>query len=313
MALLMEVLALIMFGVAHVNVPSRVAGTSSKKGGYSGSVGMGFLAALLSTPCSFAILTAAFAWAQTQTLPLSTAAIMTIGIGMAAPYAILTSMPSLLKHLPKPGHWMEILKRAMGFLLLAVALWLVTVLPAARQAGVFYYSLILAFCVWMWGGWVSFDSTPVRRWFVRIIAVFLAIGAAGPLILTSGAESTSPQEIISGGITWRPYDANEIRQAVEDGKPVLIEFTADWCLTCKAVEKTVFTRKDIQELLKQKQVLTIRGDATWATNPATLDLKKVYGEPGVPVTILYVPGKSEPVRFPGMLIGGELKAALEKL
>ncbi|MDO8302117.1 MAG: cytochrome c biogenesis protein CcdA, partial [Sedimentisphaerales bacterium] len=104
MALLMEVLALVMFGVATVTVSGRIAG-ASPKGGYGGSIGMGFLAALLSTPCSFAILTAAFAWAQTQALWLATVAIMIIGLGMAAPYALLTSMPSLLKHLPKPGRW----------------------------------------------------------------------------------------------------------------------------------------------------------------------------------------------------------------
>ena len=117
--------------------------------------------------------------------------------------------------------------------------------------------------------------------------------------LPAHPETASQQTIISDGIAWQPYDAAEIKEAIADGKPVLIEFTADWCLTCKAVEKTVYARKDIQDLLKQKQVLTIRGDTTWADNPATIDLKKVYNEPGVPVTILYVPGKPEPVKLPG--------------
>lgn len=312
MALLMEVLALIMFGVATVTVSGRIAG-ASPKGGYGGSIGMGFLAALLSTPCSFAILTAAFAWAQTQVLWLATVAIMVIGLGMAAPYALLTSMPSLLKHLPKPGRWMEIFKQAMGFVLLIVAVWLASVLPCSAHLSLFYYGLILAFCVWMWGGWVSFDTSPVKKWLVRIIAVLIAI-AAGWQLLPGAMTTASPQQaIVSDGIAWQPYDANVIKEAVAGNRPVLIEFTADWCLTCKAVEKTVYARNDIQNLLKQKNVLTIKGDTTWENNPATIALKEIYNEPGVPVTVILVPGKTEPVKLHGLVIGSQLKALLQGL
>jgi thiol:disulfide interchange protein DsbD len=313
MALLMEVLALIMFGVATVTVSGRIAGASPKQGSYIGSIGMGFLAALLSTPCSFAILTAAFAWAQTQSLWLATVAIMIIGFGMAAPYALLTSMPSLLKHLPKPGRWMEIFKQAMGFVLLIVAVWLASVLPCSAHLSLFYYGLILAFCVWMWGGWVSFDTAPAQKWSVRIIAVIIAVIAGWRLLPSTTINAAPQQTVMSDGIAWQPYNAAAIKEVIADGKPVLIEFTADWCLTCKAVEKTVYARKDIQELLKQKNVLVVKGDTTWEKNPATIALKEVYNEPGVPVTIVHLPGKPEPVRLHGLVIGSELKAILEKL
>jgi thiol:disulfide interchange protein len=313
MALLMEVLALIMFGVATVTVPGRVAGATRKQGGYGGSIGMGFLAALLSTPCSFAILTAAFAWAQTQALWLSTIAIMVIGVGMAAPYAILTSMPSLLKHLPKPGRWMEIFKQAMGFVLLVVAVWLLTILPASQQPDVFQYAIILAFCVWMWGTWVRFNSVATTKWGVRVVAILMAVSSGWWLLPAANVANVPQGQIVSEGIVWQPYDAEMIRKAVAQGRPVLIEFTADWCLTCKAVEKTVYARKDIQDLLKAKNVLVVKGDTTWERNPATIALKTVYNEPGVPVTILYVPGKPEPLRLHGMVIGNELKKALEEL
>ena len=312
MALLMEVLALIMFGVATVTVSGHIAG-ASPKGGYSGSIGMGFLAALLSTPCSFAILTAAFAWAQTQSLWLATVAIMVIGLGMAVPYALLTSMPSLLKHLPKPGRWMEIFKQAMGFVLLIVAVWLASVLPCSAHLSLFYYGLILSFCVWMWGGWVGFDTAPAQKWSVRIIAVIIAVAAGWWLLPVANVQASPQNQIISDGIVWQPYDANTIKEAVADGRPVLIEFTADWCLTCKAVEKTVYARKDIQDLLKQKNVLVVKGDTTWEHSPATIALKDVYNEPGVPVTIVHLPGKPEPARLHGLVIGSELKTILEKL
>ena len=303
MLLLMTVLALFMFGLFTIGVPSSIAGKAGGGKGYSGSVGMGFLAAILSTPCSFAILTAAFAWAQTQNLALATAAIMLIGIGMAAPYAILTSMPSLLKYLPRPGRWMELLKQAMGFVLLIVAVWLVTALPQMRRMSVLYFAVILAFCVWMWGGWVTFNTPKVRKWVIRVIALVLAVSAGLWLLPGPRAEA----------IEWQGYDAALIEQAAKEQRPVLIEFMADWCLTCKAVEKTVYTKQSIAELIKRKAVLAIKADTTLKNHPATLALKSKYNEPAVPVSILLIPGREEPVKLHGLVIGAKLEELLKGL
>ena len=303
MALLMVVLALFMFGVFTVTPPSSIAGKSGPRKGLAGSVAMGFLAAILSTPCSFAILTAAFAWAQTQKLPLATVAILLIGVGMASPYAILTSIPSLLKYLPKAGRWSELFKQTMGFVLLIVAVWLVAALPETHSNAVLYFGVILAFCIWMWGGWVTFSTPAIRKWVIRTIAIVFAI-AVGLWLLPPNR---------SHAIDWQPYDADRIDNTIKQQRPVLIEFMADWCLTCKAVEKTVFARRDIAKLIKDKGVLAIKGDTTVRENPASVDLKERYKEPGVPVSILFVPDKQEPVRLHGLLIGDKLKELLEKL
>jgi len=312
MAILMEVLALIMFGVATVHAPV-ITGNARRRGGYVGSAGMGFLAALLSTPCSFAILTAAFAWAQAQTLWLGTIAIMIIGIGMAAPYAILTSMPSLLKHLPRPGRWMQFFKQAMGFVLLVVAVWLMSILPAPAHAYILYFAVVIAFCVWMWGTWVGYEANAAKKWVVRLFAV--VITAITCFYLLMPALAARPQDSLSkqGSIEWQKYDPSIIAGALAQGRPVLIEWTADWCLTCKGVEQTVYARRDIQELIKLKNVLMVKADTTWSTNQATIDLQKIYNEPGVPVQMIFVPQKSEPVRFHGLIIGEQMKKTLEKL
>jgi thiol:disulfide interchange protein len=303
MALLMVVLAMFMFGVFTISPPASIAGKAGPRKGLAGSAAMGFLAAILSTPCSFAILTAAFAWAQTQKLPLATVAILLIGVGMAAPYAILTSIPSLLKYLPRAGRWSELFKQAMGFVLLLVAVWLMAALPKARSDAVLYFGVILALCVWMWGGWVTFSTPAARKWVIRTIAVALAV-ASGVWLLPANK---------THAIDWQPYDAARIDGAIKQQQPVLIEFTAAWCLTCKAVEKTVYARRDIAGLIKDKDVLAIKGDTTLRQNPASVDLQEIYKEPGVPVTILFVPGKAEPVRLHGLLIGADLKTLLEKL
>ena len=303
MSLLLVVLALFMFGVFTIAVPSSIAGKAGPGKGLAGSVAMGFLAAVLSTPCSFAILTAAFAWAQTQKLPLATIAIMLIAVGMACPYAILTSMPSLLKYLPKAGRWTELFKQTMGFVLLIVAVWLITALPALRTGSVLYFAIVLGFCIWMWGGWVGLTTPTVRRWVIRAIAVVIAV-AAGAWLLP---------EPKMAEINWRSYNRTLIDQVVAGQRPVLIEFMADWCLTCKAVEKTVYAREDIAELIKRKGVLPVKADTTLADSPATTDLKEIYNEPGVPVSILFLPRQSEPVRLHGLLIGSRLKELLQDL
>lgn len=305
MSLLMLLLALFMFDVFTIGLPSSIVGKAGGgKKGYSGSVAMGFLAAVMSTPCSFAILAAAFAWAQTQRLPLATTAIMLIGVGMAAPYAILTAMPGLLKYLPKPGRWSELFKQTMGFVLLGVAMWLAMALPVGRTSAVLYFGVILAFCMWMWGRWVDFNTSRGRKWVIRIIAVVVAVGA-GMLLLPEGKGEL---------IDWQQYDAEMVEKMVEEQRPILINFTAKWCANCKLLEKTVFKRKDIAELILRKNVAAIKADTSLKDAQATIDLKGKFNEPGtVPVTILIVPAREEPVKLPGFAIGTELKELLEAL
>ncbi len=302
MALLLVVLAQFCFDVFTITVPSAVAAKAGPGKGFAGAVGMGFLAAILSTPCSFAILAAAFAWAQAQPLPLGTFAIIVIGLGMAAPYAVLTSLPGLLARLPKPGRWMQIFKHSVGFILLFIALWLILALPQQHRAGVLYFALAIGFCLWMWGRWVDYSTTFSRKLVIRIIAVVLAV-AAGLYFLAPPAEL----------IDWQKYDAESIENALNHQRPVLIKFTADWCISCRIVEKTVYSRKDIAELIRLKSVLAVKADTTVRDNPATRALRDIYNEPGVPVSMLFLPGQKEPVRWRGKAFANELKELLQKI
>ena len=114
-------------------------------------------------------------------------------------------------------------------------------------------------------------------------------------------------------IEWQPYDAKQIETARAAGRPVLIDFTADWCTSCVLVDRAVYQRKDIANLIEEKGVLAIKGDTTRQDQPATLALKKEYNEPGVPVTILWLPGREEPVRIHEVFFAEKLKEALEVL
>jgi len=302
MVLLLLVLALFMFGIFTITVPASISSKSEKAKGLPGALGMGFLAAILSTPCSFGILAAVFAWAQGQDLFISSVVFLFIGLGMALPYGIFTPFSGVLKHLPRAGQWMELFKQSLGFLFLLIAVFLLFSMPADIRGSVLYFAVILAFCVWMWGSWVNFSTPELKKWAVRITAVIIAV-AAGIILLTPKEQK----------IDWQKYDAKKIQQARDESRPVLIKFTADWCLSCKVVDKLVFARDDVAQLIEQKNVLPIKADTTFKDSPATNALKNIYNEPGVPVTILLLPDKKEPVRWHGKSFAEQLKEYLEKL
>ncbi|MBN2314945.1 MAG: thioredoxin family protein [Sedimentisphaerales bacterium] len=300
LSLLMIVMALFMFGIFTITIPGSITSKSGSGKGYAGSVGMGFLAAILSTPCSFGILTVAFVWAQGQSLFLGTLAIMVIGLGMATPYAILTSTPGWLKRLPRGGRWMELFKQSLGFVLLIIAVKLVKAVPDENKINLLYFAVILSFCVWVWAAWVPYGTKFSRKWLVRGIVVLLAVSSFWFFF---------KPELVD----WQDYDPAVIASAKAKQQPVLIKFTADWCTNCEIVDKFVYKRKDIAKLIEQKGVLAIKGDTTKASQPATLDLQNVYNEPGVPVTILLLPGKDEPVRLHELFFEKKLKELLEPL
>jgi thiol:disulfide interchange protein len=303
MSILLVVLALSMFDIVVIALPSSVASKSGSGKGLAGSIAMGFLSALLSTPCSFAILAAAFAWAQAQPLPLATLAIMTIGLGMAIPYFILTSMPRLLNRVPRPGKWMDLFKKSIGFVLLAIAIKLIAALPENRRISILYFAVILSFAIWMWTGWVDFNTKAHRKRLVRFMSVLI-------IVIAGWAFLPAPHPAI---IDWQPYDANSIQASIEHQRPVLIKFTADWCLNCQVTEKAVYSRPDIAKLIKDKNILAIKADTTQNDFPATLALKNVYKQPGVPLTVLILPGQKEPVMWNGIFFADPLKGFLEKL
>ena len=300
LSLLMIVMALFMFGTLTFAIPSSIAGKSGSGKGYAGSIGMGFLAAILSTPCSFGLLTVAFVWAQGQPLILGTLAIMVIGLGMAAPYAILTSMPGWLQRLPRGGRWMELFKQTLGFVLLIIAVKLIKAVPEANKINLLYFAVILSFGIWVWGTWVTYGTKLSRKLLVRGITALLVVSAFWFFF---------KPELVD----WRDYDPAVIESARSEQMPVLIKFTADWCTNCEVVDKFVYQRKDIARLIDSKGVLAIKGDTTEAKQAATLDLKNIYNEPGVPVTILLLPDRTEPVRLHELFFYDELRDLLEAL
>jgi len=277
--------ALVMLDIVPLTLPSSLSGHQSNSSILSGSIGMGLFAALLSIPCSGALLGSTWLWAYMQPLRIGNTAIVLMGVGMALPYAVLVLVPGLLSRVPRPGRWMEVFKKSCGFLLLLIAVKLtLAALPKERLIDLLVYGVIFSFCVWMWGQWVDAATPAPRKWAIRLGA--LAIAAGTGLWLLPVQASTGPR------IAWQGYETQRVDQAKAKGQPVLLKFTADWCTNCKVVERRVYEDSQVVEMINRKGVLAIKADTTSFDSPATADFKQVYGEAGnVPVTILLMPGK----------------------
>lgn len=297
--LVMVVFSLFMFNVFTIGIPASVTAKAGSGSGALGSVGMGFLAALLSTPCSGALLAAAFVWAQTQQLLVGTIAILMIGVGMALPYLILTSVPGLINKMPKPGGWMEKVKLGLGFLLLIIGVKFFKAVPDDMKANVLYYAVILSACVWVWG-WVNYLTAKTRRRITRLIAVGLAV-AAGLWLLP-------PEKIL---IDWQEYDSAAIEELIEQGEPVMIKFDADWCVNCEVADKVVYKNKKVADVVEQKGINAFKGDTTTKEMPASVDLEFKYPGSAVPITVLHLDG--ETIKILGWNHKKKLLGILEKL
>jgi thiol:disulfide interchange protein DsbD len=328
MAALMVVLAANLFGLFTVLAPKRAGAAEaaiSQRKGHLRALGMGLLTGVLATPCSFAILGAALAFAQSQTLLVGSLAIVVIGIGMALPYAILTAFPGLVKHLPRPGRWMEIFKQTMGFAMVLVALWLLsTVAQDAYPFWVAGFIVLLILAIWMWMNFgfrisdlglkkralsspfpaIRNPQSEIRnRWGVRALAVLLAVSAAAIML-------PPPRPL---AVKFEPFDQVRIDQASGSGRIVLVDFTAAWCLTCKQVEYTVYNNPDVAATIRQFNVLAVKGDITTADMPAN-ELKKKFGQ-GIPVTVIFPSGGAnakKPIVLSGLFSSDRLVRELKE-
>ena len=293
MALIVIAIAANLFGAFNVVVPTRLAaaGEGGKRQGHLGSVGMGVMMAVLATPCSFAFLAAALAWAHAQPLWLGTVVILSIGVGMAAPHALLCAFPKLVDKLPKPGRWMELFKQTMGFALLPVAIWLLSTLGAdAYPWWVACFGVVMAFGLWVWGTWVRYDAPRPRKLIIR--------GAVAVLVAAAGIWMLPPPRENPDALTFEPFDAARIDEARRGGRIVVLKFDAAWCTECKVIDYKVYRTAEIAEQFARHNVLAMKGDVTNRGTPADVYLRTRYGG-APPVTVVYPAGGGRETVFVG--------------
>jgi len=307
MAMVIIALAANLFGLFNVTVPSKLAGRAGpqRRHGHIAALSMGVMMAVLATPCTFATLIAALSWAQVKPLWLGTLVLVFIGVGMGAPHAVLAAFPSLLSKLPAPGRWMELFKQSMGFILLLVAVWLIS--TTSRQTYPMWvagYGVVLAFCLWVGGTWVRYDAPRGKKLAVRGSTVLLAV-AAGAWMLRA------PQPPAVSFVPFGSDGQARIDTARQAGRTVLVEFTSATCMSCKWIEAFVYDAPDVAETLKARNVLAIQADVTDAGTPASTMLYDRLKATGPPLTVIYPPGDGQPLRLAGKFSKEDLIDALD--
>ena len=285
LAMIVVALAANLFGVFNVIVPSSVMAMGqgqSRRGPHVKSLGMGLMLAVLATPCSFAFLAAALTYAQIAPLLAGTLVILAIGLGMSAPHAMLAACPSLVDRLPKPGQWMEIFKQSTGFVLLLVAVWLISTLRGDGPGYPFWilaWAVILVMCLWMWAGWLRYDTPLRKKLLVRGLALAMAAGSGWWML-------TPPGEPMLHG---EKFDWARIQQVRESGRVVLVKFTATWCVKCLQQEATVFSDPALAQAIDELGVYYVKADVSQTSTPGAKWMHENGYGVKIPLTLIFPP------------------------
>ncbi len=313
MAMLATALALNLFGVFTVTVPSAVAnlegsGAPAQAGGHGQSAWMGFMMGILSTPCSFAYLAAAIGWAQAQPAWLGFITIATIGVGMAFPHALLVARPSLIARLPRPGAWMEHFKQAMGFVMLGVAGWLISG-GYPELMWMLLFAVVLSMGLWAWSSWVRYDAPFGRKLVVRG-AVVLAVGLCALTMLPGAFPGPEGAAQAAAKIDFVPYRDGLIRRRRQAGQAVLVKFTANWCTECKILDRTVYGSPEVARAIAEHRIVPVVADTSDRGSDAGRLLYETFRS-NPPLSVVYPPeGKQEPIAFVGSFSARDLVEAI---
>lgn len=326
MTTLVTLIALNLFGIFEVNLGGRAMDAAAGLSGRQGAAGAffnGLLATVLATSCTAPFLGAAvgFAFAPSQT-PLTTLAVfLMVGVGLALPYVVLTWQPGWLRFLPKPGAWMERFRVAMGFPMLAAAVWLlslVTVYYGERSWWLAIFLVMVAVAAWIFGEFVQRHSA--RRGLAGVVLAGVLLAAyffvlenqlrwREPILTDQPVTGTEQN---GNGIAWQPWSVAAVEKARSEHRPVLVDFTAKWCLTCNTVIKPALESSAVREKLKQLNAVALLADYTRRPDDITEELTR-HNRAGVPLVLVYPPDPSKPpIVLPEVLTASMVVSALER-
>ena len=310
LAYLIFAMALALSGVLAIG--ARFAGTGqalAARPGYAGSFFTGALAAVAATPCTAPFMGVAVGFAVTQPWPTALVVFEALALGLALPYLLLTLIPAWRRFLPRPGAWMARLEQALAFPLYATVAWLVWVL--SQQAGPTGVGAALAGLVLIaLAAWLYTASREARATWRRVAtgavaALVAAAIAVGPL----SAASTATPARSAGDEAFSPRRLAELRG---QGKPVFVNVTAAWCITCLVNERVALRSAAVTEAFTRKGVVVLKADWT-NRDPSITEVLGAFGRSGVPLYLLYPAAAGDPAVLPQILSEGAVIEAVNKI
>ncbi len=296
------------------------------------SFGSGVLAVLVATPCTAPFMGSALGFTLSASAVQTVIVFTALGLGMALPYLLLGLFPAWLRWLPRPGRWMESLRQALAFPMYATAAWLAWVL--GQQAGIDSVlalavgAVLLALAAWLYGRFVQraqvarLSLTAARR--RRILAASLAVLAlaagltiawptADTLALAPVTSETRGAEGLPGSAAaWQPWSVDAVARARAAGRPVFVDFTAAWCVSCQVNKQLVLDRASVVQAMARADVLRLRADWTSRDPEISAELAR-HGRNSVPLYLLFQPGQEQPAVLPELLTQGIVLEALAGL
>jgi thiol:disulfide interchange protein DsbD len=303
-------------GSTTLSAAAELAGQEGNAGAFFNGV----LATALATPCTAPFLGTALGFAFAQPSWVVVLTFLTVGAGLALPYLALSWFPAWLRFLPKPGPWMERFMVAMGFPMLGTAIWLLSLAQVHYGKRAWWLGLFLvvvALTAWIYGEFVQRGRT--RRGLAMVVAVLLLAGGyvyalEGQLRWRAPSDPSSPAVLREGpeGIPWVAWSRATVERARAEGRPVFVDFTADWCVTCQANKKTSIEIPAVRAKLKEINALPLLGDYTKVPADITDELRR-FGRAGVPLVLVYPRNTNSPaIILPELLTPGLVLRALEK-
>jgi thiol:disulfide interchange protein len=324
MTVLLVLVALNLFGLFEINLGGKALGTATALAGREGTAGAffhGVLITALATPCTAPYLGTAVGFAFVQPPYIILSMFVAIGLGLAFPYLLLSFQPKWARFLPKPGPWMERFKVAMGFPILATAVWLfwLTLGHFGPDSALWFglFLVIVALSAWIYGEFVQRGrrGKPVA---FAVIVVLLAGGYVyalekelqwrSPVFASAGTDFYS----VPGGIEWKRWSPEAVQEARSAGHPVLVDFTARWCQNCLVNKKTSIEIPEVRRKLAEINAIAFIGDFT-KKDPLIAEELRRHARAGVPLVLVYSPNLDEPPQIlPELLRPGIVLQALEK-
>ncbi len=303
-------------GVFEIGGGLAGAGDNLTQGdGYRASFFTGVLTTLVATPCTAPFMAFAVGAALTQPALIALSIFAALGLGLSLPYLLLCFAPWMRGILPRPGAWMETLKQVFAFPIYASAAWLLWVLAQQTSAiglgAALAGAILIALAAWAYQK--SKMGTSGARLAALATAALALLGAlilpihfASVALAASGASAGSAHAADG----WQPYDSAQIAKLNAAGRPVLVNFTASWCLTCLVNERNAFADAAVQTVFRDKGVTLVKGDWT-NRDPAITRALAAFGRAGVPLYVVYNarPGSSEPLILPQLLTAGAIRGA----
>jgi thiol:disulfide interchange protein len=285
-------MALGMIGFFSLRLPQFIYMINPEQDSLHGSFALGILAAILSTPCTAPFMGAAAAWAATQAPLAILSTFSSIGAGMALPYLILSAAPSLVKRMPKTGPASALIKQVMGMFMLAAATYFIGVGISAllafppNPASKHYWWPVMGFCA-AGGVWLAYRMLRISsKKRTKVVGISLGMALIG--LSAWGAVHLTDD----GPINWVHYTPDRFDDAIRDNKVVVMVFTAEWCLNCKALEQSILHNHKIIDLLSKENIVPVKVDIT-GNNPAGKAKLKEVGRLTVPLLVIFSPDGSQ--------------------